>query len=207
MPVKLPPKPTFFATRDELRAWFEANHDRVSELWIGYHKKDSGRGGVTYKEAVDEALCFGWIDGQVRSIDAVSYANRYTPRKPGSIWSNINTKRALELEALGRMAPAGLKAFEARDPARAGVYSFEIRHQGLDEIYLARLQKQKKAWVYFQAQPPHYRRTAGYWVMTAKKEETRERRFAQLVAASEAARWIKQFISPKGKTRMRDPLR
>lgn len=198
MPAKPLPKPTFFATPAELRAWFEGNHDRVSELWIGYYKKGSGRGGVSYKEAVDEALCFGWIDGQVRSIDAASYANRYTPRKPGSIWSNINTKRALELKALGRMTPAGLKAFETRDPKRAGVYSFEVRHNGLAEPYLARLRKTKRAWTYFQAQPPHYRRTAGYWVMTAKKEETRERRFARLVADSEAGRWIKAFISPQG---------
>jgi uncharacterized protein YdeI (YjbR/CyaY-like superfamily) len=200
MPVTSPPKPTFFATPADLRAWFEANHDRVSELWIGYYKKDSGRSGVTYKEAVDEALCFGWIDGQVRSIDAISYANRYTPRNRRSIWSNINTKRALELKALGRMTPAGLKVFEARDPARSGVYSFELRHEGLDQTFLARLRKHKKAWSYFQAQPPHYQRTAGYWVMTAKAAETRERRFARLVADSEAGRWIKQFIPPKGQS-------
>jgi uncharacterized protein YdeI (YjbR/CyaY-like superfamily) len=197
--MALTPHPLFFATPADLRAWFEANHARVSEVWIGYYKRESGRSGVTYRQAVDEALCFGWIDGQVRRLDAISYTNRYTPRRPGSIWSNVNTRRARELQASGRMTPAGLATFKARDP-RAGKYSFEVRHDGLNEAYLLRLRRHPKAWSYFQAQPPHYRRTAGYWVMSAKQEVTRTRRFAQLLADCDSGRWLKQFISPKGKT-------
>ena len=157
-----------FKSAAEFRQWLEANHDRVAELWVGFYKKNSGRTGITYGEAVDEALCFGWIDGLKKRVDELSYTHRFSPRKPRSIWSLINIRRAKELKKLGRMTPAGLKAFEARDPERSGMYSFENRPRKLDAAHERIFRADKKAWAFFQAQPPGYQRTACWWVMSAK---------------------------------------
>ena len=178
----------FFKSADELRKWLGKNHGKAPELWVGFYKKDSGRGGITYAEAVDEALCFGWIDGIRKGIDGSSYVSRFTPRKSRSIWSNINTKRAGELRTLGRMMPAGLKALSVRDPERSGIYSFENRAKKLEAVYERKFKANKKAWEFFQSQAPWYRRTAGWWVRSAKREETKWRRLERLMGDSEASK-------------------
>lgn len=180
----------FFETPAQFRAWLEANHATAAELHVGYYKKSSGRPSMTWPESVDQALCFGWIDGIRRSIDDESYTNRFTPRRPGSNWSLVNIRRALELIELGFMHPAGLAAFEARDPAKSEEYSYENRPYGLDGPYESELRANPAAWEYWQAQPPHYRRGSARWVMSAKREETRRKRLATLIADSEAGRWI-----------------
>ena len=177
-------KAKYFKSPAEFRQWLEANHDRVMKLWVGFYKKDSGRGGITYAEAVDEALCFGWIDGLKKRVDEWSYTHRFSPRKPRSIWSLINIRRAEELKKLGRMKPAGLKAVEARDPKRSGIYSFENRPRKLDAALEKKFRADKKAWTFFQAQPPGCQRVACWYVMSAKREETRMRRLARLVSDS-----------------------
>jgi len=177
-------KPTFFRTPESLRAWFAKYGATKTELWMGYYKKASGKGGVVYKQALDEALCVGWIDGQVRSMDDICYMQRWTPRRPKSIWSNVNTKRVRELIAEGRMTPAGMAAFERRDPKRAGVYAFENEPPTFSPALLKRFKADKRAWKFFEAQPPGYRRTVTAYVMSAKKEETRERRFEHVRAYS-----------------------
>jgi uncharacterized protein YdeI (YjbR/CyaY-like superfamily) len=161
--------PTFFATPDEFRAWFEASHDSESELLVGLYKKGTGRPSITWPESVDQALCFGWIDGVRRSVDVDSYSIRFTRRKPRSIWSAVNIKRAKELRDLGLMHPAGLKAFEQRADERSAIYAYEQRHAAeLDEAAEQQLRANTAAWGFFQAQPPSYRRTALWWVISAK---------------------------------------
>jgi uncharacterized protein YdeI (YjbR/CyaY-like superfamily) len=179
------PKPRFFRTPAEFRRWLERHHASQAQLWIGFYKKDSGKSGMTYVEAVDEALCFGWIDGLVRGHDAVAYVQRFTPRKAKSTWSAVNLRKVEALKSAGRMAPAGLEAHAKRDPTRAGLYSFENRHVVLSPALVKRFRSKKAAWKFFEAQPPGYRRLAAFWVMSAKKEETRERRFARLLGDSQ----------------------
>lgn len=179
---KAAPAPTFFATPAALRRWFARHGATARELWIGYYKKASGRGGVVYKEALDEALCVGWIDGLVRTIDGERYMQRWTPRRPRSVWSAVNTRRVGELEAEGRMQPAGRAAFALRDPARAGLYSFENKPTTLPPELEQRFRARPAAWRFFEAQPPGYRRTALFFVMSAKREETRVRRLDALAA-------------------------
>jgi len=152
-------KPTFFRTPPEFRAWLEKRHREARELWVGFHKKSSGQASITWPEAVDEALCFGWIDGQRKGIDEVDHAIRFTPRKPGSIWSVANVKRVEQLRAQRRMQPAGLEAFEARAKDRSGIYSYEQRKAAeLDEVQLRKFRANRKAWEFFQAQPPSYQK-------------------------------------------------
>jgi uncharacterized protein YdeI (YjbR/CyaY-like superfamily) len=156
-------------------------------LWVGFHKKATGRPSLTWPESVDEALCFGWIDGLRKSIDADSYMIRFTPRRPGSTWSLVNSRRARALIEEGRMQPAGLAAFKARDPVKSGTYSFEQRSAAaLDAESEARFMADRAAWRFFQAQPAGYRRTAIFWVVSARREETRARRLATLIADSAA---------------------
>ena len=176
--------PRFFASRAKFREWLAANHDRVPALWVGFWKAASGKKGLTYEEAVDESLCYGWIDGLVKRHDELSYKQRFTPRKARSTWSAVNLKKVEALKAAGKMAPPGLQAFEGRDPARTGLYSFENRDVTLSPAFAKRFRANKGAWEFFAAQPPGYRRLMAFWVMQAKKEETRERRFAQLVGTS-----------------------
>ena len=185
-------KPTFFATPADFRKWFEKNHDTAAELLVGFYKKGSGKPSISWPESVDEALCFGWIDGVRRSIDAESYSIRFTPRRARSIWSNVNTKRVAELTQQGRMHASGLSAFKARDPKRSGIYAFEQRpkDQELDPALEAKIRKNKKAWAFFEAQPPGYRRLMSVYVMSAKKEETRLRRLARLIEDSAAGQRV-----------------
>jgi uncharacterized protein YdeI (YjbR/CyaY-like superfamily) len=184
-------QPTFFETPDAFRRWLEAHHDSEPELWVGFHRKGTGRPSLTWPESVDEALCYGWIDGLRRSIDAPSYAIRFTPRRSGSTWSNVNVRRVGELIREGRMRPAGLRAFEARDPERSGTYSFEQREAAtLGPEAEARFRASPEAWRYFEAQPPGYRKTATWWVVSAKQEATRERRLRALIEDSAAGRRV-----------------
>jgi uncharacterized protein YdeI (YjbR/CyaY-like superfamily) len=184
-------KPTFFATPAEFRAWFEANHHSAKELLVGFYKRGSGKPSISWPESVDEALCFGWIDGVRKSIDEDAYTIRFTPRKPTSIWSAINVAKVAALETLGRMTPAGRRAFEARTPERTGVYSFERSSAavlGPDEE--RKLRANARAAEFFDAQPPWYRRTSIHWVISAKRDDTRRRRLDQLIADSAQGRTI-----------------
>ena len=183
-------KPRFFATPSAWRAWLEENHAEAEELWVGLYKRDSGRPSITWPEAVDGALCFGWIDGLRKGVDAISYKIRFTPRKPGSIWSAINTRRVAELMSAGRMRPAGQKEFEQRDRKKTKLYSYERETAELAGEYERRFHGNEKAWEFYQAQPPGYRRVSTFWVMSAKREETRQRRLAQLIESSAKGRRI-----------------
>jgi len=195
---------TFFRTVAEFRNWLDRNHASVAELWLAFYKKDSGRPSITWPEAVDEALCYGWIDGVRKSIDHVSYTIRFTPRKPGSIWSMVNIRRVNELTKLERMMPPGIAAFETRDEERARKYSYENRPRELSDQYEKRFRAKKKAWEFYQAQPPGYRRVSNFWVTSAKQEETRLRRLGQLIACSARGERLPQLISSKKKARTTD---
>jgi uncharacterized protein YdeI (YjbR/CyaY-like superfamily) len=193
-------KPVFFADREAFRAWLDEHHGTESELWVGLYKKGSGRPSITWPEAVDEALCFGWIDGIRKSIDETSYANRFTPRKRTSNWSAINVARVAELTKQGRMRPAGLAAFDERTERKTGVYSYENRHQArLDDDAERTFQANEPAWAFFQRQPPSYRQTAIFWVVSAKREETRARRLATLIDCSEKSERIPALRRPETK--------
>ena len=174
----------FFATPSKLRAWFEANHAKAPELWVGMYRKATGKKSVTWPEVVDQALSFGWIDGVRYGLDDDSFATRLTPRRARSNWSAVNIKRVGELEQMGLMSDAGRAAFAARDEERSRVYSYENRHLGLDPKLVPAFKKHKEAWAFFSSQPPSYRNTAGYWVSSAKREDTRARRFEQLIEHS-----------------------
>jgi uncharacterized protein YdeI (YjbR/CyaY-like superfamily) len=186
-----------FAEPADLRAWLEENHDRASELWVGFHKRGTGRPSITWPESVDEALCFGWIDGVRKSLGPESYVIRFTPRKPRSTWSAVNIKRAQELAAEGRMRPAGLKAFEARTDDRSAIYAYEQRHAAkLDPEQEREFRSNAKAWEWFQSRPPWYRKTAIWWVVSAKREETRARRLRTLIEDSAQGRTIRHLTRP-----------
>jgi uncharacterized protein YdeI (YjbR/CyaY-like superfamily) len=174
----------FFATPADLRAWFDEHHAIERELWVGFHKRASGKPSVTWSESVDEALCVGWIDGVRKRIDAGAYKIRFSPRKTTSIWSKINMEKVAALKKADRMRPAGLKAYEARRPNKVGIYAYEQRSPQLDEPYRSLLKKNKAAWVFFEAQPPSYRKVMGWYVHSAKREETRFARLKKLEAAS-----------------------
>jgi len=182
--------PRFFKTPDEFRRWLEAHHRDATALLVGFYKVGSGKPSITWKQSVDEALCFGWIDGVRKRIDDAGYTIRFTPRKPKSYWSLVNVKRAGELIEGGRMTPAGLAAFRARDPEKSRLYSFEARNPALDPAYEKRLEANRAAWDYFQAEAPWYRRTISHWVMSAKKEETRVKRLETLIADSAKGRRV-----------------
>lgn len=184
-------KPRFFATREDLRAWLEEHHATATELWVGLYKKRSGRPSIAWPEVVDEALCFGWIDGIRRGIDDERYMNRLTPRKPTSNWSAVNVRRVQELTEQGRMRPAGLKAFRERRQAETASPTYEDRYSvKLDPAFERRFRARKDAWGWFQDQPDGYRAGARYWVMSAKRADTRERRLATLIEDSAAGRRI-----------------
>ena len=176
--------PRFFASAAELRAWFERHHATATELVVGIHRKGTGRPSITWPESVDEALCFGWIDGIRRRHDATSYTVRFTPRRPASIWSAVNVAKAEALVRGGRMHPAGHAAFAKRRADRTGIYSFERRPAALPAKYARLFRKERAAWAYFRARPPGYRRLCTWWVVSAKREETRLRRLATLIAHS-----------------------
>lgn len=183
-------KPTFFPTQAAFRQWLQKHHQTESELIVGFHKRSSGRPSMTWAEAVEEVLCFGWIDGVRRGLDADSYTNRFTPRKPGSSWSAVNIAKAKELIESGRMTPAGARALEAANE-RAAKNSYEQRHtSSLSKAQEREFRQSPKAWDWFQAQPPSYRRAAAYWVVSAKKDQTKRRRLAKLIEDSAAGRRI-----------------
>ena len=169
--------PIFFKNPAAFRAWLQKHHRTETELWVGYWKKATGRPSLTWQESVDEALCFGWIDGIRKSIDADSYTNRFTPRRRGSVWSAVNERRAAELLKAGRMRAAGKKAFEARDRAKTVVYVYE-----LDPPLLASFKAHRAAWSFFEAQPPGYRKRLIWRVMSAKQHATRVRRLEEVIA-------------------------
>jgi uncharacterized protein YdeI (YjbR/CyaY-like superfamily) len=180
------PEPKFFATPAAFRSWLEKNHDKVTELWVGFRKKGTGKPSITWPESVDQALCFGWIDGIRKSVDADNYKIRFTPRKPLSLWSAVNRKRMQELIKQGLVHPAGAAAWERRDDSKSNRYSFEQKHVEFDESQIKELRANKKAWEFFQAQPPYYRKLATWYVLSAKQEETRKRRLARLIKDSAA---------------------
>jgi uncharacterized protein YdeI (YjbR/CyaY-like superfamily) len=190
-------KPTFFSDPSKFRKWLEKNHDKEQELLVGFYKKGSGKPSITWPESVDEALCFGWIDGVRKSIDDESYTIRFTPRKPGSIWSVVNIGKVKELTKKGLMHPAGLAAFEKRKEHKSAVYSFEQKEISLGD-YEKQLKANKKAWSFWTAQPPSYRKAASWWVISAKQETTRLKRLSTLIADCEAGqriaplRWTKK---------------
>jgi uncharacterized protein YdeI (YjbR/CyaY-like superfamily) len=188
--------PRFFKAASDLRRWLEKHHAHETELVVGFYKKDSGRRSVTYAEALDQALCFGWIDGVRRRIDDESYSTRFTPRRKGSIWSLINIRRVAELEEQGLMTAAGLAVFAQRTKARSGVYSHENRAIPLDAAFERELRANRKAWVFFTGQPPSYRRVAAFWVMSARREDTRLRRLATLIEDSAHGRRVKPLRRP-----------
>jgi uncharacterized protein YdeI (YjbR/CyaY-like superfamily) len=190
-------KPTFFATPAEFRDWLERHHAEEGELLVGFYKTGSGRPSITWQESVDEALCFGWIDGVRRSLGDEAYTIRFTPRKARSTWSAVNVRRARELIEEGRMTPAGLAAFEARGDDRTAIYSYEQRRQAtLDASQEHRFRAEPEAWEWFQARPPSYRRAAIHWVTSAKRPDTRERRLETLIADSAAGRNVKPLRPP-----------
>jgi len=186
--------PTFFPTPADFRAWLAEHHATVPELLVGFYKKDSGRPSITWPEAVDEALCFGWIDGVRRRIDDASYSIRFTPRRAGSIWSAVNVARVAELTAAGRMEPAGLAAFAARTEAKTAIYAYEQRSTAaLSPAEEQAFRADAAAWAFFQAQAPSYQRSATWWVISAKQEATRRKRLATLIADSAAGRRLAQY--------------
>jgi uncharacterized protein YdeI (YjbR/CyaY-like superfamily) len=181
----------FFETPADLRAWFEKHHEIEPELFVGYWKKGSGRTGVRHPEAIEQALCFGWIDSVGRRIDDQRYQVRFTPRRKGSVWSMVNIAKIAELTERGLMAPAGLRAFEGRRPDRTAVYSYEQPDGAeLDEAQTALFRANRTAWEWYEAQSPSYRRAAVHWVVSAKRADTRERRLAQLISDSAAGRRV-----------------
>ena len=190
----------FFPTPADFRAWLEKHHATQRELSVGFYKKDSGKPSITWPESVDAALCYGWIDGVRNSIDALRYCIRFTPRKPTSTWSAINVKRVAELTKLRLMRPAGSKAFEARKGDKTGIYAYEQRQNAkLRPVDEKKFRANKKAWQFFQSQPAWYRRTAAYRVISAKQDETRQRRLTQLIADSERGLSIKELRRTSGK--------
>jgi uncharacterized protein YdeI (YjbR/CyaY-like superfamily) len=193
-------EPTFFATPEDFRAWLEAHHETETELLVGFHKKGSGRPSITWPESVDQALCYGWIDGVRRSLGEDRYTIRFTPRKQRSTWSAVNVRRVGELTELGLMRPAGVAAFERRSDDRTAIYAYEQRKTAkLDAEQERRFRANPGAWKWFQAQPAGYRRTASYWVISAKRPETRERRLEQLIEDSAAGRTIRSLTRPSAR--------
>lgn len=180
-------RPTFFPTPAALRKWLAKHHASERELLVGYYKKGTGRPSITWPESVDEALCFGWIDGVRRRVDESSYTIRFTPRRRGSIWSAVNISRAEELRKAGRMQAAGLAAFQARTENKSGIYAYEQREVDLPEPYRGLLQRNEAAWRGFQAETPSNRKKYFWFIVSAKKEETRLKRLNSLIARWTAA--------------------
>lgn len=188
--------PLFFSTGGELRLWFEKNHDRSPELWLGLYKAGAGEQGITMEEAQALALCFGWAEGIRASMDAQRYVIRFCPRRPGKGWSQQREKQARELMALGLMHPAGIQAFERRNAAASSDYTTEINKARLTAAWEKEFRRHAKAWTWFQASPASYRKAATWWVIRAKLEATRRKRFEILLADSASGRRIKSMRRP-----------
>jgi uncharacterized protein YdeI (YjbR/CyaY-like superfamily) len=174
----------YFKSANDFRRWLKKNHATTQELWVGYYKKNSRQPSIAWPESVDEALCFGWIDGIRKTVDDLRYTIRFTPRKRRSIWSAVNIKRAQALRDKGLMERQGLAAFNARKENRSGIYSYEQRSDKLDSPYEAKLRKNTAAWNFFYAQPPSYRKAVSWWVVSAKQEATRLKRLEKLMKES-----------------------
>lgn len=178
-------QPRFFKTQNDLRKWFEKNHKKLDEQWIGFYKKHTGKQSITWSESVDQAICFGWIDGIRKSIDNESYMIRFTPRKPTSNWSAVNIEKVKKLTKLGLMKTEGIEAYEKRKEEKSKVYSYEQNNIRLDKSYEEKFKKNKKAWVFFSKKlTPFYRKTSIRWVMSAKQEKTRLKRLDTLIESS-----------------------
>jgi uncharacterized protein YdeI (YjbR/CyaY-like superfamily) len=194
----------FFRSGSAFRSWLQKHHAEARELWVGFFRKESGKGEITYPEALDEALCFGWIDGLRKRVDEASYAVRFTPRKPDSIWSAVNTKRVDELAKLGRMKAPGLAAFKTRDAKKTQQYSSERNNCTFGSAHEKVFKANPKAWEFFRAQAPWYQRTATWWVISAKREETRLKHLATLIQDPEKGRRIGPLAYPKDKSKGAD---
>jgi uncharacterized protein YdeI (YjbR/CyaY-like superfamily) len=192
----------FFPSPDAFSAWLDRHHETAAQVWVGYHRKSTGRPSLTWEQSVDEALCFGWIDGIRKGLDAETYTIRFTPRRRTSTWSAVNLRRVPELIAAGRMRPAGLRAYEERDRRRDASYAYENRPQSLAPEYEAAFAANEAAWAWFAAQPQGYRRSATYWVMSARQEATRWRRLGQVIDAAAAGRRAGALTPPGAR---RDP--
>jgi len=190
-------KVKFFKTPLDFRKWLVAHHDSETELWVGFYKKDSGKASITWPQSVDEALCFGWIDGIRKNIDEISYKIRFTPRQQRSTWSAVNIKRVAELTEQRLMQKHGLEAFAARQENKLGIYSYEQRSPEMPAQYAKQMKKNAAAWKFFQAQPPSYRKALNWWILSAKREETRLKRLDRLTEESARGRRIPQFASAK----------
>ncbi len=182
--------PVFFSNPSEFRNWLEANYQSVTELWVGYYRKETGKPSMTWSDSVDQALCFGWIDGIRKKIDDERYCIRFTPRKPGSTWSRINIAKVEEMTRQGLMFPAGLEAFRHRKENKSGIYSFENEIRDLPDEYAEIFQKNSTAWRFYSAQPPSYRKTMTHWILSAKQEATKMKRLERLISESEANKRI-----------------
>ena len=183
----------FFKTPADFRAWLEKHHADKTELWVGFYKKASGKGGITYQEGVDAALCYGWIDGIKKRVDDDSYTHRFTPRRDKSIWSRVNTRRMTALIEQGLVAPPGMKAFEKRDAKRTGVYTFENSPKAFPPAVEKRFKAANQAWEFFRAQPPGYQKLVTGWIANAKKEETQRKRLEMVLdacAKGTRVRWM-----------------
>lgn len=189
----------FFERPEELRDWFDANHETADELWLGYHKKATGRPTISWSEAVDEALCVGWIDSVRYSLDTERSAQRFTRRRKGSTWSAINVKKVAELTEKGRMRPAGTAAFEARSPEKTAIYSYERAVAELTEDETAAIQANPAAWADWERRPPSYRKAVTHWISSAKQRETRARRLEALIAASAAGDPVGPMRGPRSR--------
>ncbi|HEY0729268.1 MAG TPA: YdeI/OmpD-associated family protein [Pyrinomonadaceae bacterium] len=198
-------KPKFFATPEKFREWLEKNHASETELLVGFHKKGSGKKSITYAEALDEALCFGWIDGVKRSLNETSYTQRFTPRRARRIWSLVNVKHVERLKKEGRMHAAGVAAYEQRDPKRTGIYAFENAPRELSAEYEKQFRKVKGAWEYFQTYPPYLKKTVSFWVMSAKKEETRSARLQRLIESCARGERIGVLTAESAKNASKKP--
>ena len=188
-------KAQYFESAAAFRKWLASNHSTQTEVLVGYHHKTSGKQGLSYSDSVDEALCYGWIDGVRKRVDDSRYTIRFTPRKPRSKWSLVNVKRVESLIAQNRMTKAGMDAYAARVNQKGIEYSYEVGRKSLTPAYQKKFEAKKRAWKYFNEQPPWYRRVTVFWVMTAKKEETQERRLATLIECSAKWEWIPGFTS------------
>lgn len=192
-------EPIYFASPDAFRAWLQEHHETTTEVLVGFWKAHTGKPSLTWPESVEQALCFGWIDGIRRRVDDDRYTIRFTPRKSTSTWSEVNIRLAERLIAEGAMTPAGLAAFQRRGQSTAA-YSYESRPEALPDDYEARLRANSDAWSYWEAQAPSYRRAAIHWVTSAKQEATRERRLQTLIDDSAAGRTVKPLTRPGRRT-------
>jgi uncharacterized protein YdeI (YjbR/CyaY-like superfamily) len=196
----MPPRPTFFPTPADFRIWLEAHHDKLREQLVGFHKKSSGKPSMTWPESVEVALCFGWIDGVRKSIDETSYTIRFTPRKPTSNWSSININLARKLTKQGLMHPAGLQAFAARSEKKSGIYSYEQRRSArFTRDQEKQFRASPPAWEFFRSQAPWYQRVCTWWIINAKKEETKLKRLSVLIDHSRNRRTLPRLIPAKKK--------